>query len=631
MCKSNFTARANLLNLSPTNPYFIQISKYHILITIMSNIQDYYIIGDLYTAALVSHQASIDWLCLPYFDSPSVFANLLDPNAGACSLDTTGHTITSSYIPDTAIVEFQCATPLSSFQLHDFMLPQPTQKCHNHLLIRKFLGLTGQSHIRLHFNPKPDYARNQNPSMIRIETAIQVIFNDSALVFHVPQDATCTRTTLGYQIEFTLHANQQKLCYLEYFSKGDTCITRAEDWEQLTSDYWQEWISHGNFFDFCNHQLKRSAITLKLMQFYPTGAIVAAPTTSLPETIGGIRNWDYRYVWIRDATFTLYALYILGYTTEAENFFTYIHSTVTKIAEDQFDLHVMYTIWGEPVPSEHSLDHLSGFQHSTPVRVGNGAGEQFQLDIYGSLIDAYYFASKHDVPITAQDQALILKLTDKIAQKWTTKDNGIWEIRAGLQHYTYSKVMCWLGIDRTIRLRDKLSLTQPQVDQLTNLAHQIQDWIWQNCYDPNQHNFLQYPAKDGCTDVDATNLLFPPLQFLNRHHRQTADIITNTADKLTSDKIFVYRYHLQDGLSGNEGAFVLCTYWLISALAMVGQHQQAHQIFAEFTHLFQEHGLYPEEIDPDTHNYLGNYPQAFSHIGYIMSAYYLHRYSPSQH
>jgi GH15 family glucan-1,4-alpha-glucosidase len=359
------------------------------------------------------------------------------------------------------------------------------------------------------------------------------------------------------------------------------------------------------------------------MQYYPTGAIVAAPTTSLPESIGGERNWDYRYVWVRDATFTLYALYVLGYTEEAVKFFQFIQSIVKKESKKDFDLQLMYNIEGKPAPEEVSLNYLAGYRDSSPVRVGNGAAKQFQLDVYGSLIDAYYFVSQRGVKIDQENKKVILNLLEKIRQRWSEKDNGIWEVRSGLQDYTYSKVMSWVGADRAYRLSSKLKMSKSEKDYCRNLSNQIETWVWENCYSSREKKLYQYP---GSLLQDSTNLLFILLQFLDRHENITKEVILNTAKELQEKEIFVYRYLGKDGLFGKEGAFVLCTFWLISALAMVGEVEKAEKLFDKFSFIFNEQSLLAEETDPETGDFLGNYPQAFSHIGLIMSLYYLHKY-----
>jgi GH15 family glucan-1,4-alpha-glucosidase len=286
----------------------------------------------------------------------------------------------------------------------------------------------------------------------------------------------------------------------------------------------------------------------------------------------------------------------------------------------------MYTIWGKPVPKEKSLKHLSGYKNSAPVRIGNAAARQFQLDVYGALIDAIYFATKEKLidGNKAKRRKLVMHLVHKIDELWQRPDHGIWEARVGQKHYTYSKVMAWVGADRAQRLAKNLDLKPADLKACRQLADSIKDWIWRNCYSKDREMLTQYPKKGY---ADATNFLFVLLQFLDKHQPLTRKIIDNTSKQLSHDKAIVYRYLKADGLPGDEGAFLLCSFWLISALAILEDVQAAKSLFDEVEKYLPQHNLLAEEIDPKTGNYLGNYPQAFSHMGFIMSAYYINKYS----
>ncbi|MBI4100157.1 glycoside hydrolase family 15 protein [Candidatus Microgenomates bacterium] len=415
------------------------------------NIKDNYIIGDLHSAALVSKNASIDWLCLPHFDSPSIFAKLLDKKAGSFSIDTSGYSVTSKYIKDTAIVEHTFQSNNAHFLVKDFMVPVPKSVCENHFLVRKFTSLKGKTSVTVLFDPQPEYA-SQKPDMNFDENNLylQASVKKDVLLLYPPKNALVAQKDKGFEIKFNLSEGEEATVVLEYVMAGSSPLYKGQDKEKQTMDFWRMWVAKGKFFEFCRDQMVRSAITLKLMQFYPTGALVAAPTTSLPEEIGGVRNWDYRYVWIRDATFTLYAFYVLGYIEEAKKFFDFIHGILKQCAKDEFDVSLFYTIEGKPVPNEQVLNYLRGYKNSNPVRIGNGAKEQFQLDVYGALIDAYYFISKKHMEKEELHKELIMNLVYKIRDLWQTKDNGIWEVRSGQQHFTYSKVMAWVGADREL-------------------------------------------------------------------------------------------------------------------------------------------------------------------------------------
>ena len=396
-----------------------------------------------------------------------------------------------------------------------------------------------------------------------------------------------------------------------------------KDLEKKTRKFWTKWVSKGTFFEFCREKLIRSAITLKLMQFYKTGALIAAPTTSLPESLGGDRNWDYRYVWIRDATFALYAFYILGYKDEAKRFFSFIEKISQGFDKKGFDLEPIYTIDGKKPPKEKNINHIEGYKKSKPVRIGNDATDQLQLDVYGTLIDAYYFMLKKGFRISKKKKKIILYLVDQIEKKWKEKDSGIWEFRENIKEYTYSKVSSWVGVNRVLRIADSLGLSKERIEELRKLEEEIKYWIWQNCYDLKNNKLLRYP---GSKHQDSTNFLFVLLQFLNKHDPSTKEIIKNTKKELSHKDIFVYRYKEQDEFKGKEGAFVLCSFWMIASLAIIGEVKEAEKLFKKFEKCIGENNLIPEEINPANGEYLGNYPQAFSHMGYIMSAFYLDKY-----
>ncbi len=594
-------------------------------------IEDYFIIGDLHSAGLISSTGAIHWLCLPHFDSPSIFAKLLDEDGGNFSLAQDEAKVQSRYYGHTAVVEHTVTSSQGDYKLYDYMLPQPTTKTVNHYLIRTVKSGSKPATVRFRYRPRPHYARQAVGYHI-VNNRITIRVNEERLILDVPPRCEITREPDGgLLLEYTTHPKAEAHFVMEYVRQNQKPTGYKEGYWHETLTFWREWVAKGKFFDFAREDLIRSAITLKLMQFYPTGAIVAAPTTSLPEEIGGERNWDYRYTWIRDATFTLYAFYVLHYTEEAQKFFDYIERITAHYSDKDFNIDLMYTIWGEPVPGERTLRHLSGYKNSKPVRIGNGAGEQFQLDSYGELLDAFYFASERNIDPSAVHKTIIKRLVNRIETHWQDKDNGLWEMRGGRQHNTYSKVMCAVGVNRALRLKDKLDLDAETITKWETLEKEITQWIWDNCYDKELKTFTQHPHTQ---DLDAVNYLFVILQFLdkNNDHERTKEIVLNTSKKLLRDDIFVYRYKTTeglnaDGLRGHEGAFLLCSYWMISALAKVGELEKAIELFSKLDELMNEARLLPEEVDPKTGRYLGNYPQAFSHIGLIMSAYYINRYT----
>ncbi|PIP65268.1 hypothetical protein COU77_03465 [Candidatus Peregrinibacteria bacterium CG10_big_fil_rev_8_21_14_0_10_49_16] len=599
----------------------------------MEPIKDYLLIGDLHTAALVSKTGSIDWLCLPHFDSPSIFAAMLDEKkGGAWTVETKGYAVDAKYIPDTAIVELLCTGKKSAFTIHDFMLPQPKEDVVPHFMIRKVTGVSGGSTVKFSLCPRPRYAKQEAAFRRKSARLFQARIGERSLWIHVPVGARVRRRNGGGKLDIAIdiQEGESKAVILEY-SYESRLRFQDRDLEGETKNFWQDWVMKGRFFDFCRAELVRSAITLKLMQFYPSGGIIAAPTTSLPEEIGGSRNWDYRYVWLRDATFTLYALFVLGYTEEAQKFFRFVEDIAAGFSEcddEQCDVSIpiMFTIWGEHLYKEDILSHFGGYQQSRPVRIGNAASMQQQLDIYGSLVDAYYFMMKLGLPLSQRARSIILLLVRKIEEHWKEPDSGIWEVRDQLRHFTYGKVMSWVGVDRALRMADQLGISDEKRKNLGTLREEISRWVWENCFDKQRGTFLQSPDVHA---QDATNFLFVLLQFLDRHDDRTKQVIQSTCEELCKNNIYIYRYQNEDGLPGGEGAFILCTYWYIAALAAVGEHQKALQYFEEFNTAIPAHGLIAEEIDPKSGEYLGNYPQAFSHIGYIMAAYYIQRYKPS--
>ncbi len=589
----------------------------------MDQIQNYLLIGDLHTAALVSREGSIDWLCFPHFDSPSIFARILDKKGGSFSIECENAEINSNYIKDTAIVEHQFNDHGNLFSIRDFMLPQPVNICDSHFLIRKIIGIKGKSLIRLHFDPQPDYAQ----SIIHLKKTKSVIsadLNDHRLELHLPEEAEIIKSDSGYIIEIKVEKGQEKEVILEY-KKNLSPYIYQDDLESRTKQFWYDWLAKGKFIGFCRDQMIRSAITLKLMQYYPTGAIIASPTTSLPEEIGGVRNWDYRYVWIRDATFTLYAFHILGYQEELLKFFNFIENIAGVCKEESGGtIHLMYTIEGSDIPAEKELDHMQGFKKSAPVRTGNAASGQFQLDVYGSLIDAYYFVWHNDrFDLSNRAKNIIISLVEHIKEVWNKKDEGIWEMRSGRQHFTYSKVMAWVGVNRALRMSEALNISKDKQKNWSNLETRIKQWIWDNCFDEELGSFTQHP---DTKNQDATNLLFVLLQFLDRHDEITKNIIEKTCKELSYKKSFVYRYFSDDNLKGKEGAFILCTFWMIAALAAVGEADTALSNYYHFRDYMDKTMLMSEEIDPDTGEYLGNFPQAFSHMGLILAAFFVNKY-----
>lgn len=595
-------------------------------------IKEYFLIGDLHSAALVSKKASIQWLCWPHFDSQALFASLMGKEAGEFSIIADGYKSKAKYRENTAIVDFYFHGQSEDgeekeFKLSDFMVPGNGEVKHGHFLIRKFTGLKGDHKIKLHFNPKPNFGKNIVE--MRKEGDNKIAFDedetDNHVTLHVPEGSEISKDLKT--ITFNLEEGEEKRVLLEYCVERKSCYKNGDDFEKKTEEFWEQWLKKGDFKSVTSgsvetEKLARSAITLKLMQFQPTGALIAAPTTSLPEVMGGERNWDYRFTWIRDGTFILYGLYLLGYKEEAQKFFEYIERCAEECEDQHHAIKLLYTIEGKPVPEEHTLEHLEGYRNSYPVRIGNEAKDQFQLDVYGGLIDAYYFATKHDSIDSEINKSLILTLAEKIEKHWKSKDHGIWEVRDGFSHYTYSKVVSWMGINRLLRMKERLKLNDEQIDHYEKLEKEIYDWTWENCYDEKRKIFRQHTETDA---QDATSFLFVLLQFLNRNDPRAKEIVKNAYEELVENDVFIYRYKNNDGMKGQEGAFLLCSFWMISAMSEIGELERAERYLQKLEDYFDKSGLLPEEIDAKTGEYLGNFPQAFSHLGYISCLRYIEK------
>lgn len=595
----------------------------------MADIRDYYLIGDLHSSALVSGYGSIDWFCTPNFDSPSIFARLLDKRQGGYfSLDVDTYDISSEYEQDSAIVTHRFEQFSHAFLLKDFMLPQPKIHVAQKYLVRKIIGIRGTQNVTLRYQPRPNYARQKTNMLYDDKNhTITTQLADGKLILELPKEALVHNNQHSATILLTVKENKTYRLVLHHVRHNNTFTPIPKNAEFMTKKFWHNWIRQGTFTDFERNRLVRSAITLKLMQYYPTGAIVAAPTTSLPEHIGGVRNWDYRYVWIRDATFVLFALSILGYTREAKRFFSFIEGITRKHTEKTFNIATMYSIHGKEVPPEEHLNHLSGYGRSKPVRIGNEASNQFQLDVYGALIDAHYFTYKHTRRLSEFEKELMIRLANKITQTWQETDSGIWEVRNGTFHFTYSKIMSWVGINRVLRMARPLKLNKKEIKALQEIELEIKNWVWQHSFNSETNILQQHPDTQR---QDATNFLFVLLQFLDKHDARSKQIVKKTVSELATKDVFVMRYQSEDGLPGSEGSFLLCSYWMISALAVLGDAKKAHELLLKLDKHFNPQMLLPEELDPKDGKYLGNYPQAFSHLGFIMSVYYIHRYSRRQ-
>lgn len=553
--------------------------------------------------------------CTPQFDSASIFGWILDKDWWERTLSWEQLVSREqSYIPNTPFVKTIVPTSRWSYECIDRMPPCQEEKTHPHCIVRTFTVLHWHWTISTQLTPRLDYGRQYMEKLIKNNIPA------------IPDHRVVSTPT--HEVSWTINEEWYQSCRSWKTWESYSLILWWSDAQTVPSypqalHFREQRLQEGNCtVDHTN--TSRSAITLKLMQHYHTWALIAAPTTSLPEEIWWERNRDYRYTRVRDSTFIIYGLSLLGHTKEAERFFQFIQKILTpnKLWEEFPDLEVMYTIDGHIVHHEQTLSHRVWYRNSRPVRIWNWATSQFQLDGYGTLIDAYYVMRKKGVIIDSVARNVIIHLIWCIKQRRKEKDNWIWEVRWWRQHFTYSKVMCHVGIDRALRMHKQLWISSQLHHELMELRTRIHDWIWEHCYDSQRKLFVQHPWSNA---IDATNFLFVMLQFLDRHETRTKIILENTYNILQKNEIFIHRYNGDDWLQWEEWAFLLCSYRMIGALSMVGEIERAQKYFDILEKQTTE--LLPEEIDAETWKYLWNYPQAFSHLGYVLASRYLKKYT----
>ena len=600
-------------------------------------IEDYGIIGDLHTAALVGKDGSIDWLCLPHFDSPSVFAAVLDDAKGGrfriapAAADVARKQF---YWPDTNVLVTRFLSADGVGQVTDFMpvgLAQADRS--RHQLVRKVQVVRGTMAFRMLCQPAFNYARTPHETVIAPGGAR---FATPELTLGLLTGRPLRREGGGVGAEFVLNEGETAVFVLGRLEPGaDPAVllseAEGERLAQATVDYWRRWLSRCTYRGRWREMVHRSALALKLLTFQPTGAIVAAPTCSLPEGLGGERNWDYRYTWIRDAAFTLYGLLRIGFTDEAAHFMGWLEARCHELEPDG-SLQIMYGIDGRHTLNEETLGHLEGYRGSRPVRIGNGAYNQLQLDIYGELMDSVYLFNKHGAPISYDLWRHLRRLVDWVAENWEVPDEGIWEVRGGRRHFVYSKLMCWVALDRALRLADKRSFPADR-DRWLKVRDRIYEEIMTRGWNRERRAFVQHY---GGESLDASNLMMPLVFFLSpadpRNLRTLEATLKPPADGGLVSNSLVYRYNIEeaaDGLKGEEGTFNICTFWLVEALTRAGRIDRRHLERARLT--FEEMlgysnhvGLYAEETGPRGEA-LGNFPQAFTHLALISSAFNLDR------
>jgi GH15 family glucan-1,4-alpha-glucosidase len=591
-------------------------------------IADHGIIGDLHTVALVGADGTIDWYCCPAFDSPSVFAAILDRKKGGyyrISPLEEDWTSRQLYFPDTNVLITRFLTPGGVGELQGFMpIARTGAERHRHQLIRRVVGVRGAIRFRVDLQPRFNYARDSHETH---EYEHGVVFESETLCLALQATRPIACDEHGVHSEFNLRAGESVTFVLEQvardyvpreYSEGET----REAYER-TIDYWRRWLAQSRYRGRWREMVHRSALTLKLLTYEPTGAIVAAPTTSLPEKVGGERNWDYRYTWIRDAAFSLYGLLRLGFTEEAGAFMNWLTDRFREGVDRSGDpLQTMYSIHGDRELSEQTLDHLEGYRGSAPVRIGNGAAEQLQLDIYGELIDSVYLYNKYGTPIYHEAWEDLSRVVNWVGENWDQPDEGIWETRGGRKDFTLSRLMCWVAIERAIRMARQRGLPADLVRWMRH-RDDIYEQIMERGWSEQRKTFVQHYGSDV---LDASLLLMPLVKFIAPTDPRWLSTLDSITEELVSDTL-VQRYHVHaapDGLLGEEGTFSICSFWYVEALTRAGRVDEARLAFEKMLTYANHLGLYSEEIGP-TGELLGNFPQAFTHLALISAAFNLDR------
>jgi alpha,alpha-trehalase len=592
-------------------------------------IADYGLIADCNSAALVSRDGSVDWLCLPRYDSPAVFARILGPAGGHWSIQPVGEFRSERrYLPGSLVLETIFTTDTGTVRLSDALAFAPGQRGHDlgldspHELLRAVEGVEGTVELALELAPRPEYGlveplfrmtdeggRTFGVTRLHVTAGVPVEIDESTMRGSFTAAAG---ETVGFAMRWADHDAPAPEA-----TPHAEVAARIED----TAEGWRSWESEHDIYAGPHRDLVQfSSRVLKGLTYRPTGAIVAAPTTSLPETVGGERNWDYRYAWIRDASLTLEALYIGTCTDEAENFVSFMTSSAGGRVRGDMPLQIMYGIGGEHDLTERELPHLRGWRDSRPVRIGNGAWTQEQLDVYGELLNALWLYREQLGELHPEIQRFVADLADAAARRWRERDAGMWEMRGEPRHHLSSKVLCWVALDRAVALAPQLGeFAKP--DEWTAERDRIRKSILERGWSEARGAYAQSFDSD---ELDAAALLMPLVGFLPGTDERMRATIDAIADDLTEGGL-VLRYKNEeglnaDGLTGEEGTFVICSFWLVSALAAAGEVERAEALFDQLVGYANDLGLLAEEIDTGSGEQLGNFPQAFSHIGLITAA-----------
>lgn len=588
-------------------------------------IENYGIIGDLTTVALVGMNGSVDFMCFPAFDSPTIFAAMLDHERGGCfkvSPVGEGFSGQQRYLPDTNILLTRFLDEGVIVEVSDYMAMQHLG--HRHNLVRRVKVIRGEASLRMVCAPKFDYARCGH-TVGAGEGGVVFIPDNRAFPALRLRSSVPVRVVDGEAVaEFKMRGLEKAYFILEEAGPEGESRSRnpgyvAEAFKE-TMNYWKSWAARSTYRGRWREMVNRSALTLKLMTSLPHGSIVAAPTFGLPESIGGKRNWDYRYTWLRDASFSLYALMRLGYAEEARAFLKWIEKRCQELGPER-PLQVMYRLDGKHDLPEMNLEHFEGYKQSQPVRIGNAASGQLQLDIYGELMDSVFIYDRHVEPISHDFWNNIVRFTNWIRTHWLEPDNGIWEVRGARKEFFYSRAMCWLAMERAIKLGFNRSYPAP-LDRWRRACDAIFKNIYATFWNKKLNAFVQYP---GAEAFDASAFVLPLIKFFSPGDRRWDSTFKAMEKDLVEDSL-VYRYHpdkaADDGMSGPESTFNVCSFWYVQCLARHGDLKQAQFVFEKMLGYANHLGLYAEQLGPRG-QHLGNFPLALSHIGLISAAWYL--------
>jgi GH15 family glucan-1,4-alpha-glucosidase len=590
-------------------------------------LSDYALIGNSRAAALVCTTGAIEWCCLPEFDSPSIFASLLDRKKGGhfSIAPMAGYKSSQRYLPDSNVVETSFETEEGKVRLTDaFTAMSEDEKEQSlfpeHEILRVVEADSGEVRLELQYAPRTYYGKNAPHLEDRRKLGIHFSWKGQNfnLLSTLEEEEIRIKDNHTAIAEFSLKKGERLIFSLSYSNQSPAILPElaTTGWKRMESTirYWKSWIGNCRYKGRYQEHVRRSALLLKLLAHAPSGAIIAAPTTSLPEQVGGVRNWDYRYCWLRDASFTVRALMALGFEEETRAYMNWIlHAT--RLTRPR--LQVLYSIYGHASLKEKRLNWLEGFRNSSPVRVGNDADGQFQLDLYGEVLDAIYAYSPLVESFDRSTRKFILGLGKAIFQLWDQPDNGIWEVRSQCIHHTHSKAMAWVGLDRLMKLAKKYKWTEAPLEEYHQLATRIRNEIEQFGYNEELKSYTR--AFSGET-LDASILTLPLTGYCKPDEPRMVSTCEAIYQHLSKNEL-IYRYqNIDDGLPGNEGSFGICNFWLAENLARAGEIKKAIHFFETMLEHSGPTGLWSEEIEPDTLEFLGNYPQAFTHIGLINAA-----------